>query len=315
MNKALDRPQAGFSMIELLVAIGVLLAISSVVTSGLLQMTQSERTIWNRTEMHSGVRSATELLQQEVGQAGRVALPGVVTLTAAVAAAGATVNVSSTAGMFVNELLVVDTGANQETVLLTAIAGNQITASAVDNLAHVSQASFAVAHNVGAVVAVFGGFKQGIIPDNVANGSDQWHLKLFGDINGDGAMVYVEYFCDTAGGNLYRTMVAWNAANKPAPSAATILLSNVKSNPANAACFLYQRDPTNAYVLDVAVTLTVETQQVDPITKVKQQETKALLNISPRNVVGAWSLHGAGYDNRVQPTPANITNLLPPPAL
>ena len=26
--------------------------------------------------MHSGVRGATELLQQEVGQAGRVALPG-----------------------------------------------------------------------------------------------------------------------------------------------------------------------------------------------------------------------------------------------
>jgi prepilin-type N-terminal cleavage/methylation domain-containing protein len=312
MSKELDRSQGGFSMVELLVAVGVLLVISSVVTSGLLQMTQSERTIWNRTEMHSGVRSATELLQQEVGQAGRVALPGAVTLTAAVAAAGATVNVSSTAGMFVNELLVVDAGAKQETVRITAIAGNQITASAIDNTGAVAQASFAQQHNIGAVVTVSGGFKEGIIPDTVANGSDAWHLKLFGDINGDGAMVYVEYFCDTAGGNLYRTMVAWNAAVKPGPSAAAILLSNVKPNPANAACFLFQRDSTNTYVLDVAVTLTVETQQVDPITKVKQQETKALLNISPRNVVAAWSLHGNQYDNRVQPTPANITNLLPP---
>ena len=28
------------------------------------------------------------------------------------------------------------------------------------------------------------------------NGSDANQLKLFGDINGDGQLVYVEYFCD-----------------------------------------------------------------------------------------------------------------------
>ena len=64
---------SGFSLVELLVATTVLLLVSSIVTSALLQMTQSQTTIWNRTEMHSGIRGATELLQQEVGQAGRVA--------------------------------------------------------------------------------------------------------------------------------------------------------------------------------------------------------------------------------------------------
>ena len=44
------------------------------------------------------------------------------------------------------------------------------------------------------------------------------------------------------------------------------------------------------FVLDVAITLTVETQQIDPITKQIQTETKALLNVSPRNVFNAWSL-------------------------
>src|SRR5436309_1041493 len=39
------RSQAGFSLIELLVATGLLLIISTVVTSGLLQMTKSQRTI------------------------------------------------------------------------------------------------------------------------------------------------------------------------------------------------------------------------------------------------------------------------------
>src|SRR5580765_3981926 len=45
-----------------------------------MQMSGSQKTIWNRTEMHSGIRGATELLQQEVGQAGRVTLPNKVTL-------------------------------------------------------------------------------------------------------------------------------------------------------------------------------------------------------------------------------------------
>ena len=62
--------QAGFSLPELLIAVTILLIISSAVTSALLQMTNSQRTIWNRTQLHAGVRSATELLQQEVGQAG-----------------------------------------------------------------------------------------------------------------------------------------------------------------------------------------------------------------------------------------------------
>ncbi len=70
------RSEAGFTLVEMLVATGLLLVISSIVTSALLQMTNHQQTIWNRTEMHSGVRGATELLQQEVGQAGRVTLPG-----------------------------------------------------------------------------------------------------------------------------------------------------------------------------------------------------------------------------------------------
>src|SRR5258706_6725554 len=75
------RSEAGFTLVEMLVSTGLLLVVSSIVTSALLQLTNHQQTIWNRTEMHSGVRGATELLQQEVGQAGRVTLPGNVTLT------------------------------------------------------------------------------------------------------------------------------------------------------------------------------------------------------------------------------------------
>ena len=40
-----------------------------------MQMTKAQTDDLEPDEMHSGIRGATELLQQEVGQAGRVTLP------------------------------------------------------------------------------------------------------------------------------------------------------------------------------------------------------------------------------------------------
>src|SRR5215467_8352123 len=112
MTPMSHRSDEGFSLIELLISMAIVLLIVGAVTDGLLQTTTTTRMTWNRTEMHSGVRGVTELLQQEVGQAGFVALPGgPVTLGTAVAAVGSqAVTVSSTAGMFLGEQLVVDAG-------------------------------------------------------------------------------------------------------------------------------------------------------------------------------------------------------------
>ena len=54
----------------MMVAVAVLMIVSGTVFSGILRMTNVSTTVSNRTEMHSGVRNANELLQQEVGQAG-----------------------------------------------------------------------------------------------------------------------------------------------------------------------------------------------------------------------------------------------------
>lgn len=297
--------QRGFSLLELLVAMALLLIIAGTVMIAMVQMTRTEGTIWNRTEMHGAVRSATELLQQEVGQAGRVSLPAVVTLASAVTLSGSqTVSVTSAAGMFKGEQLVVDSGANQETVALTADpTGNQITAQ-FDNT-----------HLFGAPVTVQGGFASGIVPTTTANGSTGTVLKLYGDINGDGNMVYVEYTCDTVAGNLYRNVMAYDAvpASKPVAGNAQILLSNVQPNPGGAACFTYQQKTQGAdtYVVDVAITLTVQTQAKDPQTNQYQSETKALLNVSPRNVFDTWELAGADATNRIQPMPPSVKSLLP----
>jgi hypothetical protein len=178
------------------------------------------------------------------------------------------------------------------------------------------------------VIVVQGAFGNGIIPPaagvtpgfaGVANGSTASVLKMFGDINGDGNMVYVEYTCDLAAGNLTRNAMPWNTPPPKDLTKALVLLNNILANPGGTPCFTYQvtapitiQGQPLSFVLDVAITLTVQTQQVDPVTKLKQTETKALLNVSPRNVFNAWELAGIGYTDRIQSTPASITALLAP---
>jgi hypothetical protein len=183
-------------------------------------------------------------------------------------------------------------------------------------------------------LVALGGFANGIVPPSgVANGSTANVLKMFGDINGDGQMVYVEYTCDTTVTHkLYRNVMAIGTppAAKPPLSDALVLLSNVMAHPdGSTGCFNYQIVPDPAhvppdpqiivqgqpvtFVLDVAITLTVQTQQKDPITGKNQMETKALLNVSPRNVFNSWQLAGAGFTDHLQSTPATVTALLAVP--
>jgi prepilin-type N-terminal cleavage/methylation domain-containing protein len=336
------KSERGFSLPELLISVTLLLMISATVTSALLQMTNSNKTIWNRTQLHAGVRSATELLQQEVGQAGRIVLPGnSVTLAGAVAAGAQTVGIkvdgavpATMNGFFVGEQLVIDVGGPtpcnvalpcQETVSVTAF----------DTAAKTITATFVYPHlltgGVGVPVQALGGFASGIVPPQpgYVNGSTASILKLYGDINGDGKMVYVEYTCDPMAtnaaptavppgtGNLYRNVMPYDQTTvKLAADASQVLLSNIEVNPGGTACFTYMPNPlpvvgVDTFVLDVAITLTVRTQVKDPITNQYQTETKALLNVSPRNVFNVWQLSSAGVAARVQPIPPTVTALLP----
>src|SRR5262245_31377930 len=128
--------ESGFTLIEVLVSVMVLLVVSATALDGIMNLSKNTRTVTNRTEMHAGVRNATELMQQEVGQAGRAVLPGNVTLTAAVAVDATTFTVSDVSDMWVGQYLTVDTGGNidcttggkcAETVKVLQINGNTIT--------------------------------------------------------------------------------------------------------------------------------------------------------------------------------------------
>jgi Tfp pilus assembly protein PilV len=318
------KKQLGFSLIETMVALAVLFAVGGIVMSGMVQLMKTQGTIANRTDMHTSVRSATELLQQEIGQAGRVSLASPtanVTLSAAVLAGAGVATAftliasdNSAVTVYQNEVLTVDLGATQEVVTLASGSGASGTAL------------FQNPHAAGAPVSVLGAFATGIVPPGAAApnspGSSGTVLKLYGDINGDGNMVYVEYTCTpgttAAPGTLYRNQMSITGAKQPVDNT-MILLNNVLTNPNDPSgnpvpCFTYQIQPLGAgtCVTDVAVTLTVQTQNKDPQTGQFQQETKALLNVSPRNVVEVYDTASLTDPLRAQVIPPSVSALLGP---
>jgi prepilin-type N-terminal cleavage/methylation domain-containing protein len=332
------KKQKGFSLIELLVAMAILVIVAGTVMAGMISTTRSQGTIMNRTQVHASVRNATELLEQEVGQAGRLATATGIQISAIAAVGAASPTITSSTGLYVGEQIVVDpSSTNEETVTITAIpSATSITAT------------FANTHAANAPVMVLGGFASGIVPPTTSSkyifsgsgtanttlltsqASDGSTLKLYGDINGDGNVYYVVYKCspNTSGtGTLYRYISTADVTTAGvAMQAGVLLLDNLATNPVDlsgnaVACFTYQSKDTavtinggqvtETFVTNVAVTLTVQTQNKDAKTGQYQKETKALLNISPRNVFDAWELASApsGY-TRAQPMPANVLNSL-----
>ncbi|MBI4480450.1 MAG: prepilin-type N-terminal cleavage/methylation domain-containing protein [Acidobacteria bacterium] len=330
------KEQQGFSLIELMITLAILLSVSAIVLSMTYDMTVRQASVANRSDMHSSVRSVTQMLQQEISQAGRIAWPPTdalcggaggcrypfTTLAAAVAgpanpcppgppgdpfAAALTVNDPEV--LFNGIRLLVDLGDCQEVVAFDAATGN---------------ATFKFNHAAGAEVRPAGAFGEGILPTSTGT-----VLQMFGDINDDGDMVYVEYVCapDAAGGTLTRQQVDWDEADPLAAPAPVVLLRNVLPNPDLAdgtavPCFMYQQtDPLTitvddivygpfSYYLNVGVTLTAKAEFDDMQTGAEQVETKALLNVSPRNVFQAWELSTMNGTRRsVQPTPPTITTL------
>ena len=117
----------------------------------------------NRTDMHNAVRNATELLTQEIGQAGRIALPGKVTLAAnalkgtnvlTINSTAANANTPATSGIFLGEILLVGADDSQESVVVQALTSTTLTLT--DTLAndHIDTIIFLVQCLAGALHAV-----------------------------------------------------------------------------------------------------------------------------------------------------------------
>jgi hypothetical protein len=223
------------------------------------------------------------------------------------------VTVSQTASMFVGEQLLVDAGGNEELVTLTGVGASSMTGV------------FANAHANGATITVLGVFPSGIVP---TSGNDVYPtsgslpntpssgnvLNLFGDINGDGSLVYVRYSCNSGNGavgtaspgTLTRSVTTITPGSNTLSSSQT-LLSTLVSTPT---CFQYLTQPynTNYYVTNIGFTVTVQSRAADPQTRQFMTMTKSFLNLSPRNVLAAMELANAGVITRLQATPANVSS-------
>ncbi len=317
--------ERGFSLIETMVAMALLLIVSAGMMEGMLQLSRVQNSVYNRSAMHDGVRSATELLQQEVGQAGSITLPEPVRLLQAVAAGpNTTVTVDSVSNMFVGEHLVIGAGSSEETVLVAAIGTSPPSITA----------TFEKAHNANEPVAVRGGFATGVVPcasqaacpgsavgtTTFPNGSTAYLMKLYGDINDDGRMVYVEYRCDIDAGILYRNVIEnavtpGAAPTKTAAGPTQVLLDNLTDpDTGRVPCFVYQQQTVSPhiFVINVAISLTTRAQFRDRSAGI-QKETKSLLNVAPRNVFNSWLLASMATSDRVHGIPQSIRDLLPPP--
>ncbi len=280
----------GFTLVEFLVSTVVMLFLMAAVFQVLGKYQRSYQNEQVTTDMRQGARSTMELLSQEVGQAGYLGYNGT---TLNVPVVGSTVSqtvpLTSTANIFVGETLMVDAGVPQELVTLTAVTGTTVSGI------------FRNTHDKDAPVNAVGVFSQGVLPPPSSTAN---MLQLFGDVNADGTLRYVEYVYNSAAGTLTRSITSIGAAVQATPR---VMLRDLQPNPGGSAFFQYrtQAVPGGTCVIEVTVTATTRTTSPDPESKQYRSMTSSLV-LSPRNVLVARDLATAGTTNRLQAQPPGL---------
>jgi len=289
----------GFSLLELMVSLTVMLIIAGASLSALSYSQKLFSSQQSQADMHAGLRGTFELMTQEIGQAGGLNFTPQ-TLGAAVTggASGQTVTLSSTANIFIGEQLTIDTGSAQEIVAVTAIPSSyQVTGI------------FKQSHINGVPVVVRGVFPQGVLSTSTATS-----LKLFGDINADSSLAYVQYDCNTAAGTLTRSITTL-APGVTTRNTSQTLLTNLIANPGGTPCFQYGTAvavtvgaTTYTFIPSVALSLTVQTAKRDQQTGAFVTMTKSFSNLSSRNILAGLTLAQASppITNRLQATPPGL---------
>ena len=301
---------AGFTLLEMMLSTALFLGLSSLILGGMISVIRNYRSLEIRNALEQRMRSAFELMAQEIGQAGLQAsgldVSGLVaplaSITQTITSTGVkTVTVDKIGGIFQGASLVVNDGTNQETVIVTAMS---------TTAPYSITANFALTHtNASTPLYAPGVFPGGILaPDYTASparySSTRTQLMVFGDVNAVGnALVLVRYSCPaTFPGAIQRT--EWDVATGTwtTPQAGpTNLLDNVTS-----CSFTYPNDPNLAFpvtlptvpiswtdsggtvhnvtysmVPSVGITITATSQTNDPISNKPFQLTKSFSTFSP----------------------------------
>jgi prepilin-type N-terminal cleavage/methylation domain-containing protein len=332
--------ETGFTLIELLVSVALFLVLAGPILSSLANSQRTYRTSELRVSLEQKMRAALELMAQEVSQAGLqpsgvdtdgLGLP--LTTVAASACTGTpatcisasptadeSVQVTSTAGIYVGEWLWVDagtgpncstTGPCEQVVVDGVSAGPPATISAKFQYNHTTQTINGTTYPT--PIYGLGQYPQGIVPPGTttSGGSTSSQLELFGDVNGSGnSLLAIIYTCPGSfPGPFTRTVYDGTTGSQ---ISSTSLIDNVTS------CqFTYPNPlPTvpsgcgsmsgKSIITSVGVTVTAQSTMNDPTTKAPVTVTKSFLNIQPRNVISALYVACGTIANELQPNPGSL---------
>lgn len=294
MQRNGTKREKGFSLLELMVSVAILLVAMGVVFSAMAYYQKNYQGSQIRSDTYFGIRGASELLSQEIGQAGSVGLPD--TTTSAPVTGNSvltqTVPLNQANYIFLNEQLLIDAGPKEELVKVTAVSTTPSTITGI----------FAKDHAAGVPVNALGVFPQGILSSSTGTS-----LQLFGDTNADGTIYYVEYNCDTTAGTLTRSSTPITATAKN-PAQTQTLLDTLTANPNGVPCFTYNSQPSGGYtfVTNVKLTLSLRSSVPDLENGTNFTIIKDFLILSPRNILAGLELANAGVTTRLQPTPPNV---------
>ncbi len=202
--------EAGFSLIELLVAMLILIPIMgaamSIFSLGVRQHSSEQSSV----EANQEARAALDLMTMEIAQAGSHRDYSTVS-TSSVSPGSTMLSVASATGFCVGDFVDVDTGSNLETVQVTAVSNNSISAN------------FRQSHDSGVPVRLFAfPFLNGVLPPaglGANSSASVTTIRFFGDLHGDGNLQYVEYTYDSDNNQITRSMtpVAQSSKNPALP--------------------------------------------------------------------------------------------------
>lgn len=213
--------QSGFTLLEMMVSVTLLVILTGAILGGLGNVQKNYRGDEIRSSLNQQVRATMEIISQEIGQAGLPpsgisgntlyagtgASGALATLSAAVTLPAASATVSDITKLQNGMLVVVDTGANAELLIVTNATTNPITVGTVTGTA-----GFQKAHASGVSL-----FPQGVYPTGIyfispssiplvasaptvastATAFSYQSLIMFGDITGTGMLSIVQYRCPT----------------------------------------------------------------------------------------------------------------------
>ncbi len=245
--------EAGFSLVELMISTALLMIIAGGIISAMNSSQKRYRQSEAERALHQQMRGAIDQITQEISEAGLVPtgmelISGVTasavttagfttqipTLTVAWATGGAqSITVSTVAGLFANENIWVDTGANAEAVTIGSIntSTKVITLETTGFIPNTSGLSSLSGHAIGAPVFPRGIFPAGVLVPQTPQGSTNSTLRLLGDINNDGVLNLVQYDCPQTGANTTSSLVrsVWSFTTSSWVTTNTPVLDNVTS--------------------------------------------------------------------------------------